>query len=322
MTINKRIIAILAVACAVVGIFAGLKISQQSNFDSPKPKIIIVEPVLPDAQTINSDILLPPIVTPLPIEVVSPSSTEITTRKPDEISAKAYLVGNITTSHIYSENNSSSILPVASISKLITALTAMSAMSSTTRVTITEEEATVPPDGSNIAAGETYSITELLYPLLLSSSNIAAEAIASSRDRVAFPALMSSYSLEIGMLNTSFADPSGLSSYNRSTAKDLFTLAKYLYDYRPDILALTRTYITGVATTTDHGSHIFSSIHPFANDPRFIGGKTGRTTAAGETMMTILNINGQSIVFIVLGSDIGTREHDTRLLIDKVSGLI
>ena len=71
-----------------------------------------------------------------------------------------------------------------------------------------------------------------------------------------------------------------------------------------------------MATTTEHGAHDFVSIHPFVNDPRFIGGKTGHTDEAADTMLTILNIGGQPIAFIVLGSN--DRTKDTSLLVDQV----
>ena len=117
---------------------------------------------------------------------------------------------------------------------------------------------------------------------------------------------------------TYFADPSGLSEHNQSSARDFFTFARYLYLYRPDILALTRTVRTTVATTSDHGSHDFASIHPFVTDYRFIGGKTGRTPEAGETMLTEMRLNGQPIAIIVLGSEFAHRASDTQLLIDTV----
>ena len=163
---------------------------------------------------------------------------------------------------------------------------------------------------------------DLLYPLLLNSSNVAAEALASSTDRIKFLTLMSSYAWEIGMLSSYFADPSGLDSHNQASAKDLFSLAKYLMKFRPDIAELTRVKSLSVATTTDHGSHIFASIHPFINDANFLGGKTGRTEAAGETMLTMIKINGQSIAVIVLGSLRGARESDTRLLISRSEPII
>jgi D-alanyl-D-alanine carboxypeptidase len=92
--------------------------------------------------------------------------------------------------------------------------------------------------------------------------------------------------------------------------------------YRPDILTITRVPMFSIATTTEHGSHVFVSTHPFVNDPRFIGGKTGRTEEAGETMLTMMNIADQPIAFIILDARYGARENDTKLLVEKVQEMI
>ncbi len=250
------------------------------------------------------------------------SITVILPKPKNQITASAYLVGNLLTGKIYLSSNENQPLPVASMSKLVTTIVATNIMSPTTTIEITPPETDVPSDMSMLLAGEKFTLKELLEPLLLSSSNVAAEAIASSSDRSKFMGLMSSIAWEIGMPTAYFADPSGLDPHNEASANNMFALAKYLYTIRPDILAITRTQHIVIATTTDHISHIVNSIHPFVTDPRFIGGKTGRTPEAGETMLTILNINGQPIAFIVLHSDIGARAHDTSLLIDKFKALL
>ena len=170
--------------------------------------------------------------------------------------------------------------------------------------------------------GEHFTVRELLKPLLLASSNVAAEALLSTIDRAHFLELMSNYSWEIGMPSTFFADPSGVSPRNVASAHDLFALATYLYTSRPDILEITRSVGTEIATTTEHGSHAFPSTHPFASDPRFIGGKTGRTPEAGDTMLTILRIDNQAVAIVVLGSRYEGRAADTRLLISKVENIL
>ena len=253
----------------------------------------------------------------------------------DVLTARAYLVGNLKTGKIYLSLNTDKVLPVASVSKLMTAIVAMGRFAPTTTIEIIPADMNVATDTSAIGVGEKFTLKDILYPLLLNSSNIAAEAIAStnlststntstssaSTSRLAFLDNMFSTAQEIGMLHTSFTDPSGLDSNDQASAKDVFTLAKYLYSLRPDILAITRTAHYAVATTTDHGAHIFGSIHPFINDTRFIGGKTGRTVAAGETMLTMLNIDGKPIAFIILHSDLGQRAADTNLLIKKYLSL-
>lgn len=235
------------------------------------------------------------------------------------VTARAYLVGNTKTGKIYLEWNAGRIMPVASMSKLVTAFVATDLIPASTTIEISEAAMQAPPDRSNLMAGEHLTLTDALQPLLLSSSNIVAEAIASSSDREKFMESMKAYAWEVGMPNSYFADPSGVSPKNVASARDLFGLAKYLMYYRPDILELTRVGTTTMATTTEHGSHYFVSTHPFVNDSRFIGGKTGRTLEAGETMLTIMNIYNQPIVIVVLGSDYGAREWDTKMLLNELN---
>ena len=234
------------------------------------------------------------------------------------ISALAYIAAGVNNDVVYLEHSSAKVLPVASMSKLVTAFAATDILSASTSITITELEAKAPPDGSGIRENETYSLGELLYPLLLNSSNIAAEALASSTMRSEFLELMSSYAWEIGMSTAHFADPSGVSPQNKASSRDLLALARYLYKFRPDILALTRNGNYSVSTTTDHDAHQFTSTHPFVADKNFLGGKTGRTPEAGDTMMTIMNINSVPVAIIVLGSNYGERGDDTKRIIDLI----
>jgi serine-type D-Ala-D-Ala endopeptidase (penicillin-binding protein 7) len=235
-----------------------------------------------------------------------------------QVTSRAYIVADLESGKVYLEKNSRAVLPVASMSKLITAFVATELIDEDEPITISDENAALPPDSSGLRAGETLPMKTILYPLLLSSSNVAAEALASAVDRNDFLESMSSYAWEVGMPSSYFADASGLSPQNAASARDMFALAKYLHSSRQDILRITRVPTSGVGTTSEHGSHIFASTHPFVIDPRFLGGKTGRTPEAGETMITLMKINNRPLALIVLGSQYGYREADTRTLIEKV----
>lgn len=237
---------------------------------------------------------------------------------PDGITAEAYLVGDISSGKIFFEKSPDKVLPFASMSKLITALVATDLYDPAAKIAITEEETLVPPDASGLRAGESLTVRELLYPLLMNSSNVAGEALASSSNRMQFLKLMSDYSWELGMPQSHLADPTGLSASNSGTARGFFGMARYLYNKRPDILAITRIATTSIASTAEHGYHLFSSTHPLIDDPRFLGGKTGRTNEALETMLTILRIDGHPTAFVVLRSR--NRARDTLLLIQKLTG--
>ena len=313
MIIHRSLIGTIVIALAVVWIAAAIKVAREP---------VVHQPSTTDTSSVSRDdiphidqeFLIP--------EKINESGTPVKPVGVPGVTARAYLVGNVKTGKIYLEKNSSRVMPVASMSKLVTAFVATDMFSPTTTVTVTEQSMAVPPDGSNLKPGEHFSLEEILNPLLLNSSNVAAEAIASTTNRAAFMEMMRSYAWEVGMPHSFFADPSGINPQNAASAQDLFGLAKYLMFFRPDILALTHVASSTIATTTDHGSHTISSTHPFVKDPRFIGGKTGRTEEAGETMMTILNLNGQPIVFVILGSRYGSREFDTRLLITEVEPAI
>lgn len=235
------------------------------------------------------------------------------------ITAKSYLVGNVRTGEIYMMRNQNTVLPVASMSKLITAVESIDQFSMSGTTTIASSTMAYP-DSQKFVEGEIFTVEEALYPLLVSSSNIMAETLASTTSRTAFMDLMSSYAWEIGMPATYFADPSGLSPQNMSSASDFFALARYLYKMRPDILAITKTAKYTLSTTTEHNYREIVSTHPFVNEANFLGGKTGKTPQARDTMLTILDLNNIPIAFIVLGSE--DRKKDTLYLIGQVKNIL
>jgi len=314
-TVHHRKLVILLLLCiALIGVIAGIKSANERN---ARISLIGADQPSNPVQSLSVDPSFyqqasPKQTTPkTPVTVTAPTAPSVPL---NGVSAQAYLIGNMVTGQIYDERNGTSPLPIASMSKLMTALVATNVLTPTTTIQITPAEASVYPDLSRIGAGEKFTEKEILYPLLLDSSNIAAEALASTTNRASFLNLMNGYAWEIGLPKSYFADPSGLSPLNQASAEGFFALAQYVYKSRPDLLAITRINMISVATTSDHGAHDFISIHPFVTDPRFIGGKTGHTPEAGDTMLTILNIGGQPIAFIVLGST--NRARDTSLLID------
>jgi D-alanyl-D-alanine endopeptidase (penicillin-binding protein 7) len=309
---NHRVFIVISTCLVVIGVFASIHVIRSTDIHQSLP------PLISSTTTLSSQDVSVSMQRDQSF-VVASSTSKTTIPVQDRITAKAYLVGDIDTGTVYIEHNPSEVLPVASMSKLVTAIVSTDTLSPTTTVLITSSETDVATDTSHIGAGETFTSHELLYPLLLNSSNIAAEALASSTDRAHFLYLMSGYAQVVGASTAFFADPSGLSPNNVASPRDMFALAQYIYKYRPDIFELTRIQKISVATTTDHGAHVFFSIHPFVTDPRFVGGKTGHTDAAGDTMLTILHIANHNLAFIVLGAGNGERTHDTQLLIAQVA---
>ena len=184
-----------------------------------------------------------------------------------EISADAYLVGDIDTGEVLLSHNATAVRPIASVSKLFTALVAQDVRSVKT-----------PPKSTRL--GLSYS--DLLYPMLLESNNFAAEELARLGGGEAFIKGMNEKASALGLTHTSFRDSSGLSPLNVSTAEDLFSLAKYIYHDQPDLLATTRL----AAHDGWHNKNVFI----VAKDERYIGGKVGYIPEAGQTWVAFFSL--------------------------------
>ena len=257
----------------------------------------------------------------LPDEKPKPTTPVVTPHSPNAISAESYIVGDLQTGKIYISHDQEHVFPIASLSKLFTALVATHIMDKAKEITITQPMLDAYGDAGHLVLDEKFSVQELLYPLLLESSNDAAEAYAQSFGYKEFIDSMNSLASEIGMQKTSFRDASGLSPSNVSTARDLFTLAQYFYKNEETLLEVTRQKTFDLATTTNHGSHHFLSINPFVFYKPFIGGKTGRTDEARESMVSLFNVEKNSktypVAVIILRSNFGEREIDTEKILDK-----
>jgi D-alanyl-D-alanine endopeptidase (penicillin-binding protein 7) len=110
----------------------------------------------------------------------------------------------------------------------------------------------------------------------------------------------------IGMKDTQFEDPAGLSDKNISTADDLFVLGRYLYERQAYLLAITRQK-GKTLVSSKFGPRELRNFNVFSSDPSFIGGKTGKTTPAKETMLSMFREQTPASVYnvaiIVLGSE-------------------
>ena len=118
------------------------------------------------------------------------------------------------------------------------------------------------------------------------------------------------------MNHTTFADTSGRSALNVSTAQDLFALAKHLYSNRSFILRFSKGEIdTRIYGPLDYPNA--QSFNGFSSTPGFMGGKVGLTKAAGGTILGIFEIgNGEvkrPVVIVILNSPDGLGEAQTIL---------
>lgn len=203
------------------------------------------------------------------------------------INATSFLAADLKSNFVFAENNPEEQLPIASLTKLMTALVAVEYINIENTITITPDM-TVTTSIRRLKVGQQYSLYDLLQPLLKESSNEAAVAISDFLGPKYFVSLMNQTARSIGMTNTHFVDPSGSDWGDVSTAHDLFTLAQYLYDNRSFILKMT----TNNTDPTAYGPSAFTNLqnfNVFADNPDFVGGKVGVNGAASDTILSVFN---------------------------------
>lgn len=316
---KSRYILLLSIIIIIIAIV--FRVQERIIDQNLKTKIELNNPTPTTNNVINKDILLEKDIPPKEVVKKTPTVVPVVARDPNAISAEAYLIGDLDTGKVYLQFNSNKVYPIASLSKLFTALVSRHVLDQEKNLTVTEEILKTNGDAGHLVKDEIFTAEELLYPLLMESSNDAAEVLAQSFGYTDFINQMNSLASELGMTSTKFKDASGLNSQNISNAKDLFTLALYLYKYEPTLLEITKQKEFDLATTTEHQSHHFVSINPFVVYTHFIGGKTGRTSEAKESMVSLFtypeNVTIRNIAVISLRSDFGEREMDTEKLIEK-----
>ena len=222
------------------------------------------------------------------------------------VSAKAYLVADLDTGQVLAERNARTPYPIASITKLMTAIVANENIAYNEKITVTPTSLATYGESGGLVEGEQLLLETLYYPLLLNSSNDAAQAIAEHRGTGYFMNQMNRKAQALGMTRTHFADPSGLSAGNISTAVDLFRLAHYVYDKKEFIFETTTTLQKNTPWEHDDSLRTFTNNNPLRTHPQFIGGKNGYTDEARHTLLSLFNIpisgKDHTIIVIVLQS--------------------
>jgi D-alanyl-D-alanine carboxypeptidase len=213
------------------------------------------------------------------------------------LTGSAYIVFDVETGEVLLENRSSEVLPIASVTKLFTAV-AMNKRDLLATTTISYQDTWAEEDFGKLRAGEDYQLRELLFPLLLESSNDA----AAHFERVTKGEVVSEMNQlvkEVGLKNTALADASGLSSNNVSTADDLARFLSYLHREESYILDITtlKQYV-GPYTGWVNNNPVLGKDYQ--------GGKHGYTEAAKRTGAVLfsetISGNKKTIGYVVLGS--------------------
>lgn len=220
-------------------------------------------------------------------------------------------------------------LPLASITKLMTALVAHEIISNQTPVSVST--VALYQDGeSGLALGEDFTLESLSDLTLISSSNDGAFAMAAAAGAVldedapakSFVQAMNIRADELGLTQTYFLNPTGLDESTTKagaygSARDVATLMEYILEHQPAILEET-THTTGSYRNESGLVHEAQNTNQFVDDiPGLIGSKTGYTTLAGGNLAVAFDAGlDHPVIAVVLGSSYNNRFYDILNLVE------
>lgn len=219
------------------------------------------------------------------------------------------------------EKNPNQKLPLASLSKLMTAKVVKENYDLEKLVKVSKKAVDTEGDFVELKVGEKILVKNLLYPLLIESSNDAAQALAQIIGQDSFVSLMNLESQYLGLENTHFENPTGLdpeyskkqSLLNYSTARDLINLSHHLLKQHPEIFEIT-TEKEFELVTLEGLSHQLSNNNILLDQRTdIIGGKTGFTDQARGCLLIITKVRGGHVISVILGSEQRFKEMENLL---------
>jgi len=222
-----------------------------------------------------------------------------------DVKSNAAMVMDLQTQEVLFDKNAQAVLPIASLTKLMTALIITEAnLPLGELVTITEADVdTLKGSSSRLAVGTTLSRGELLHLALMSSENRAAHALGRT-----FPGGLDQFTLAmnakaklLGMGSTHYVDPTGLSPSNKSSAKDLAALVAAAYE-EPLIRELSTS--TGHEVAAGRRTLQYRNTNHLVSNPNWDIGlqKTGYIAEAGRCLVMQATVAGRKLVMVFLDS--------------------
>ncbi len=282
-------------------------------FTPSRDKAIAVTSPLPDFLTrkTNKQVTLLDIWAPI-IEAIGGKDSAA------QITARSVVMYDLTTERTLYEKNAQEKLPMASLTKIMTAIVALENKKTDDKYRVGEKHL-VGENTMGLVASEVLSQEELLYGLLLRSGNDAAEVLASfyPSGRSGFIKAMNDKAKALGLTDTHFTNPSGLQGDGNqyTTAHDLLVITKYAVDTFPEFLTITSTFEKIIPATATHGEYYLQNeTNLISSYPGVKGIKTGYTPEAGLCLVTYLEFGGHRIIGVLLGSE--NRRQEMKEMLD------
>ncbi len=224
---------------------------------------------------------------------------------PLDLKSSVALVLDQDTNEVLLAKNSQAVLPIASITKLMTALIVVEAAQPLDELlTITDEDIdTEKGSRSRLSVGSQLTRGEMLHLALMSSENRAANALGRHYPGglSAFAAAMNRKAMALGMSDTHYVEPTGLSSRNQSSARDLAVLVKAAHEHQ---------LLRELSTSPEHQVALgrrqlqFHNTNGLVRSPSWDIGlqKTGYIAEAGRCLVMQAQLAGRKLIMVFLDS--------------------
>lgn len=243
---------------------------------------------------------------PEPLDPDALASAVLTTRNPaqeiEKIKASTVFVEDMSTSSVLFARNENAVRAIASVTKLMTALVIVNAgLPMNEMIKIDASDDNVPSElPTRLPVGTRLSRTDLLHLALISSENSAAHALGRTYPggMAAFVKAMNTQALLLGMNNSKFAEPIGLSNENVASARDLAKLV-----YAASQHELIRRFTTDTQYSVD--GQTFRNTNMLVGRPswKILTSKTGTTHEAGDCLVMMVRLGGHNLAMVLLNSD-------------------
>ncbi len=232
------------------------------------------------------------------------------------VSARGAVLMEAASGDVVFGQNENARLPMASTTKIMTALVALEALPLDTVVTVTSDSVGVEGSSIYLCEGETLTLEQLLYALLLESANDAASAIAVavSGSVEAFAARMNEKAAALGLTDTRFVNPHGLDAEGHyTTAYELAVITRAALE-NPTFRAICSTERKTIPLHGNEGVRLLLNHNKLLNSyDGCIGVKTGFTKRTGRCLVSAAEREGVTLIAVTLNAPDDWRDHTAML---------
>lgn len=233
---------------------------------------------------------------------------------PPKIEASAAVVMDVKSGRILYSKNADVRKPIASTTKIMTAIVAIENGNLDDKVKVSKRAASIWGSTIKLKAGEELTLRELLYGVMLKSGNDAAIAVAEHIGGTMenFVSMMNDKAKKLGLKNTAFVTPHGLDADGHySTAAELAEITRYALG-NPTFSKIVGTQSISIKDRSLYSTNEMLSLYQGAD-----GVKTGYTGKAGRCLVTSATRDNFRIISVVLGcSSRSTRAQSSKAILD------